>query len=41
MNSATAKVLHPVLGVPLFAYVLEAAVAAGVKQFIFSSTAAV
>ncbi len=34
MNSALPKVLHPVLGVPLFVYVLEAAVAAGVRRIV-------
>lgn len=34
MNSALPKVLHPVLGLPLFVYVLEAAVKAGVRRIV-------
>src|SRR5262245_18915628 len=34
MNSALSKVLHPVLGVPLVAWVLEAAVSAGVRRIV-------
>lgn len=34
MNSALPKVLHPVLGVPLFVYVLEAAFEAGVRRIV-------
>lgn len=34
MNSALPKVLHPVLGVPLIAYVLGAAVEAGIRTLV-------
>jgi bifunctional UDP-N-acetylglucosamine pyrophosphorylase/glucosamine-1-phosphate N-acetyltransferase len=34
MNSALPKVLHPVLGLPLFAYTLEAAVEAGIRRLV-------